>query len=196
MILSIIVKCLGGTWALKERCRRSTSGIAGKFNEFLYIRSLQAKGSWISWDSHFDSIPCFPHGIYGIFISGGVRIGRDCVIFQQVTIGSNTLIDSRRFGAPVIGDKCYIGAGAKIIGRVRIGNNVRIGANAAVFQDIPDNCVVTLGEMRLSAKPSKLNNRFYHIYNDKWRYYENGQWSYEDDPDKVAILDRGFDRKT
>ena len=69
----------------------------------------------------------FPHGLNGIFISNGAIIGKNCVIFHQVTIGSNTLEDSKNFGAPVIGDNCYIGCGAKIIGKVKIGNkNVMI----------------------------------------------------------------------
>jgi len=61
-------------------------------------------------------MPSFPHGAYGIFISGGAEIGANAVIFQQVTIGSNTLPDSNGRGAPRLGDDCYIGAGAKLVG--------------------------------------------------------------------------------
>ena len=49
-------------------------------------------------------------------------IGRNVQVYQQVTIGSNTLKDSKGAGAPVIGDNVHIGAGAKIIGGVRIDN--------------------------------------------------------------------------
>lgn len=79
-----------------------------------------------------------PH-LMGIVISSNVVIGEDCTIFHQVTIGSNDLIDNN---AACIGDGCYIGAGAKIIGAVNIGNHVRIGANAVVTKDIPDNSTV------------------------------------------------------
>lgn len=44
--------------------------------------------------------------------------------------------------APQIGDNCFIGAGATIIGNIRIGDNVTIGANAVVVKDIPDNATV------------------------------------------------------
>ena len=44
--------------------------------------------------------------------------------------------------APTIGNNVIIGAGAKIMGDVKIGNNVTIGANAVVTHDVPDNCVV------------------------------------------------------
>lgn len=57
----------------------------------------------------------FPHGLNGIWISSGAKIGENCVIFHQVTIGSNTLKDSKGSGSPEIGNNVYIGAGAKII---------------------------------------------------------------------------------
>jgi serine O-acetyltransferase len=50
----------------------------------------------------FDSQPIFPHGIKGIFVSSGAKIGKACVIFQQVTIGSNTLEGSKGYGSPLI----------------------------------------------------------------------------------------------
>ncbi len=45
-------------------------------------------------------------------------------------------------GGPTIGDNVVIGAGACILGEIKIGNNVNIGANAVVLTDIPDNCTV------------------------------------------------------
>lgn len=79
-----------------------------------------------------------PHRI-GIVISGNAVIGERCTIFHQVTIGVNDLVSD---AAPCIGDNCYIGAGAKIVGNVHIGNNVKIGANAVVTEDVPDDMTV------------------------------------------------------
>lgn len=62
-------------------------------------------------------------------------IGKHCHIDQSVTIGGT----SKKVDVPVLGDFVYVGAGAKILGPVKIGNNVVIGANAVVIQDIPDN---------------------------------------------------------
>lgn len=84
----------------------------------------------------FETSPYLPHGLNGIVVSHNAVIGKNCTIFQQVTIGEG------RGGAPIIGDNVLIGAGAKIIGRVQIGNGVRIGAGCVVMQDIPDNCTV------------------------------------------------------
>jgi serine O-acetyltransferase len=73
----------------------------------------------------------------GIFVEG--RIGKNCTIQQDVTIGH--IGGFRGGGVPTIGDNVYIGAGAKILGEVKIGNNVKIGANAVVITDIPDNAL-------------------------------------------------------
>lgn len=102
----------------------------------------------------------FPHGICGIFISQGAIIGNNTVIFQQVTIGSNTLEDSNNYGAPIVGNNVYIGVGAKIIGGVHIGNNVRIGANAVVTTDIPDNSTVVLEHPRIIIHDEERDNSF------------------------------------
>lgn len=77
---------------------------------------------------------------HGVIINSGVRGGRNVVIESGVVIGA------ARNGLPVevptIGDDVFIGAGAKILGAVRIGNNVRIGANAVVVKDVPDGSTV------------------------------------------------------
>ena len=59
-----------------------------------------------------------------------------------------------------LGDRVYIGAGAKIIGNVTIGNNVRIGANCVVTTDIPDNATVVLERPRVIRKDTPQDNRF------------------------------------
>ena len=81
----------------------------------------------------------FPHQLSNIFISGHSKIGEGCVIFQGVTIGSNTLSDSKNHGSPIIGNNVYIGAGATIIGNITIGDNVRIGANTTVTKSVDAN---------------------------------------------------------
>lgn len=78
----------------------------------------------------------FPHGLYGIFISGLARVGNDCAVMHQVTIGSNFLPGKADTKAPVIGDWAFIGAGAKVIGGITIGERVKIGANALVVEDV------------------------------------------------------------
>jgi serine O-acetyltransferase len=76
----------------------------------------------------------------GIVISPMVKIGKNCNISQNVTIGYNSRGSNK--GYPVIKENVYIGPGAIVIGDITIGNNVAIGANAVVTHDVPDNSVV------------------------------------------------------
>ena len=93
------------------------------------------------------------HGFCGIFISTAAVIGKNCTIFQHVTLGSNYLDGPKMGGgAPVIGDNCFIGVGAKIIGKVKVGNNVRIGAGAIVVEDVPENCTVVMDKPRVICR--------------------------------------------
>ncbi|MBM4332164.1 MAG: serine acetyltransferase [Deltaproteobacteria bacterium] len=80
-------------------------------------------------------------GHYGGIFIGPVVIGDYCNISQQVTIGEGRL-GTLRQGLPSIGDYVYIAPGAKIFGKITIGNNASIGANAVISKDIPDNAVV------------------------------------------------------
>lgn len=75
-----------------------------------------------------------------IVVNGNSTIGNNCNISQGVTIGQVNRGKNR--GVPIIGNEVYIGPGAKIIGGIKIGNKVCIGANAVVTKDIPDNAVV------------------------------------------------------
>lgn len=73
----------------------------------------------------------------GIVIHPNAVIGPNCLIFQQVTIGVGSVP-----GVPKIGGHVDIGAGAKILGGITIGDHVKIGANCVVIEDVPSNCTV------------------------------------------------------
>ena len=71
----------------------------------------------------------------GIIISGYAKFGANCRIRNGVVVGLKNVDEPI---APVIGDNVDIGSGAKVLGAIRIGNNVRIGANAVVLCNVPD----------------------------------------------------------
>lgn len=75
-----------------------------------------------------------------ITVSYLASIGKNCNLSPGITICA--IYRGARSGAPTIGNNVYIGPGAKIIGKVNVGNNVAIGANCVVTRDIPDNAVV------------------------------------------------------
>lgn len=74
----------------------------------------------------------------GIVISGYARFGDNCRIRNGVVVG---LKNVEEIAAPIIGNNVDIGAGAKVLGNIKIGNNVMIGANAVVICDVPDNSI-------------------------------------------------------
>ena len=90
----------------------------------------------------------FGYGGIAVIIHARAVIGKHCIIGACTTIGGK----SGWFEVPIIGDNVQISAGARILGPVRIGNNVIIGANAVVVKDIPDNCVVAGVPARIIRK--------------------------------------------
>lgn len=80
------------------------------------------------------------HGT-GLVVGGAAKIGEDALILHGVTVGS--LSPSRVEEMPVIGDRAFLGAGAKIVGGVRVGDDVVVGPNAVVVEDVPDGSRVT-----------------------------------------------------
>ncbi len=192
LLVELLVRLCGGFWSLREKCLRARMAWLRACYRCLYHLHQSLGGSLISLEAEFGGRPVLPHGRHGIFISGEARIGRDCVIFQQVTVGSNALPDSSGLGAPVIGDRCYLGAGAKIIGRVRIGDNVRVGANCVVTQDVPSDSVVVSSVQTVIPK-QKLVNRVY-TYRGSWGYLDGERFVREADPEIVRRLEAAFPR--
>ena len=74
-----------------------------------------------------------------IVINWRVKIGRDCSIGHEVTLGSGGRGGQK--GNPELGDRVYIGPGAKIFGSLKIHDRAAIGANAVVTHDVPENAV-------------------------------------------------------
>lgn len=79
----------------------------------------------------------FIHRAIGVCVHYEAQIGEGCKIMQNVTIGGR---NGR--GAPTIGNHCFIGTGACILGDIHIGDDVMIGANAVVVRDVEDGMVV------------------------------------------------------
>ena len=105
------------------------------------LRTVTADISGV--ETKFDGRPRLPHGLHGVFISRFARVGRDCCLYQNVTIGE---IDRR---APKIGDRCFIGAGAVLVGGITVGNDVKIGAGAIVHDDVPDGVTLVCDASRI-----------------------------------------------
>ena len=113
-----------------------------KYYYLLYVkrsdfRNNASMGTDLNAGASFKTKPILPHGLNGVIISHFATIGSNCTIFHQVSIAQDEYNN-----APIIGDNVLIGAGAKILGNVKIGDNVNVGANAVVVHDVPSNCTV------------------------------------------------------
>lgn len=80
------------------------------------------------------------HGM-GVVIGETAIVGDDCLIFHGVTLGGKNFEDTKRH--PTIGNKVIIGAGAKILGNIKIGDHSVVGANSVVTKDVPSGVIVT-----------------------------------------------------
>lgn len=114
----------------------------------LYIKRVDNKhnssfGTSFNCGPLISSPPHLSHGLNGIIVGSDAKIGKECIIYHQVTIAG---------GNVVIGDYVELGAGAKVLPNVKVGNHVHIGANCVVVEDIPDYATVVLQKSRIIQK--------------------------------------------
>jgi len=95
------------------------------------------------------------HGA-GIVIGETTEIGDDVLMYQGVTLGGTSLEKKKRH--PTLGNNVEIGAGAIVLGPIKIGNNVRIAAGSVVVKDVPDNATVigVPGRIGLGFSPEEI----------------------------------------
>ena len=87
----------------------------------------------------------------GVVIGETAEVGDDVTIYQGVTLGGSGSDTGKRH--PTIGDRVIIGAGAKVLGAIKIGDNSRVGANAVVVKEVPSSAVVV-------GVPGQIISRF------------------------------------
>ena len=119
---------------------------------WLWGRGLRWLARWVShWGRWLTGIEIHPgarigpgffidHGM-GVVIGETTEIGEDVTLFQGVSLGGNGK-DRGQKRHPTLGNHVLVGAGAKILGNIRIGEGVRVGSNAVVLQSIPAHCTV------------------------------------------------------
>jgi serine acetyltransferase len=100
----------------------------------LFRKARNLYGIELPYNAQIGRRVVFEHQ-HGIVIHGSAVIGDDCVIRQGCTIGNRYM--DRPLEAPVLGNRVNVGAGAKILGKVTIGDDAAVGANAVVLKDVP-----------------------------------------------------------
>ncbi len=192
MIARAIVGKLGGIFEIKKKAN-SSNGIKKKLFTTLYYMYQYENGSSVNIVTEFAGTPCLPHDLKAIFISGPAKIGKNCVIFHNVTINAINHTDDEKFGAPVIGDECYISPAVTIMGSCKVGNSVRIEANATITEDIPDNSIVSVlsdGTQKVTTFPpdQKVDTKYYSHNGKKWICNSGGGWMDVTDETKLKRL--------
>jgi len=104
----------------------------------LYYLTFLVFNSSIPYTASIGEGSRFAYGGIGVVLHADTRIGRNVMIGQGITIGGR----SRAPGAPDIGDDVYIGAGARILGPVRVGAGSLVAPNAVVIGDVPEKSIV------------------------------------------------------
>ena len=151
-------------WRIHDKLERGTDPKLLLYYYLLYLKRTEAKqcssfGHRIDCGPHFDSHPMLPHGLKGIFIATSSSFGKNCCIYQHVTVGIKGHYER---GGAQFGDNVLIGAGANIIGAIHIGSNVKIGAGAVVTHDVPDNCTVVGNPARIILHDETLTTQQRH----------------------------------
>jgi serine O-acetyltransferase len=100
------------------------------------------------------------HGT-GVVIGETAELGDDCLLYQGVTLGGTGNESGKRH--PTLGSRVVVGSGAKVLGNIKIGDDVRIGANSVVLTDVPSNStVVGIPGRVVRRKASDVNSVLAH----------------------------------
>ncbi|TWU41298.1 Serine acetyltransferase [Novipirellula aureliae] len=137
---------------------RVASGLAKRGIPFLpgWIRShtVSSTGADLSPQAIIDSGLVLPHPV-GVVIGSGAMLGKNVFLFSGVVIGQ------RETGAwPTLEDGVNVYAGAKVLGKVRVGKDAKVGANAVVINDVdPHTTVVGIPAEKVNAESEKSHSK-------------------------------------
>ncbi|MEG0918678.1 MAG: serine O-acetyltransferase [Anaerovoracaceae bacterium] len=150
-----VLLCYPGVWAI----------LFHRPAHFLYKHHLKLLARIISqfvrWITGVEIHPgatigrrCFiDHGM-GIIIGETTEIGDDCTIYQGVTLGGTGKDSGKRH--PTLLNRVMVSSGAKVLGPITLGNDVKVGAGSVVLKDVPDGCTV-VGIPGTIVKSKKTN---------------------------------------
>lgn len=138
-------------WRLYFKQKNCGNKLLRDWYSFWMSRCAFKHGGYVGVDADIHSQVKMPHGLQGIFISRYAEIGDNCWIYQNVTIGE---VNGK---APEIGNDVLIGAGAILIGDIKVGDGAKIGAGAVVSKDVPAGATVVCQQPRiiLHGQPEK-----------------------------------------
>lgn len=143
-----------------------------RFNHWLWKKGMKLLARWLShMVRFFTGIEIHPgatigegffidHGM-GIVIGETTEIGNNVTIYQGVTLGGTSWEKKKRH--PTIEDNVVVGAGAILLGPIRVGNNSRVGANSVVVHDVPAHSTVVGVPGRVMGHPGNVVGEHYDL---------------------------------
>ena len=145
--------CYPGFKALRSHRRAHRAYLKGHFflARLINFFSYQRTGIDIHPGAEIGKRVFIDHGT-GVVIGETAVVGDDVTIYQGATLGGTGKDTGKRH--PTLGHGVTVGAGAKVLGPINIGNHVKIGAGAIVLKDVPDNCTVVGNPGRIVRGPA------------------------------------------
>lgn len=134
-----------------------------RLSHWLWNRGLRWLARWLStlgrWLTGIEIHPAarigrrffIDHGM-GVVIGETAEIGDDCTLYHGVTLGGTTWKKGKRH--PTLGNNVVVGAGAKVLGPITVGDGARIGSNAVVLKDVPAGATVVGVPGRVVVRPT------------------------------------------
>jgi len=108
-------------------------------------------------EMHIDCQATIGPGLYiahigGVHINPAAVLGKNCDVAHRVTIGASAM---GRQGVPVLGDDVYVGTGATLVGKIKIGSGAKIAANTLVITNVPEGATIMGVPGRIIMRPPK-----------------------------------------
>ncbi|MDI6782856.1 MAG: serine O-acetyltransferase [bacterium] len=175
-----------------------------RFSHWLYLKNCIICSRLISEFSRFiTGIEIHPgakignrffidHGT-GVVIGETTEIGDDVLLYQGVTLGGTGKEKGKRH--PTLLNNIVVGSGARILGNISIGNNVKVGAGSVVLKSVPDNCTVVGVPGKIVARDGKrLTPEEMLAHGDlpdpEWEHFEELQQKLDSLEKRVAELEK------
>jgi serine O-acetyltransferase len=147
-----VAVCRFGQWRMGIRSKVLRAPLSVLYR-WMYRRCRNRYGIELPYSVQLGRRVIFEHQ-GAVVIHGSAVIGDDTIIRQGVTLGNLHL--DRPFDAPILGRRVNVGAGAKILGRVTVGDDAVIGANAVVLSDVREGTTVVGIPARPVGHPVQL----------------------------------------
>lgn len=145
-------------WKISHRFVRGGGTLFRFISKIFWILNCVIFANSVAAETEIGEGTVFYHHAIGCVTHPHAKIGKNCKIFANVTLGAKWCSgerDANPYALPKVGDNVMIGAGAVLLGDITIGDNATIGANAVVVSDVPNSCYAIGVPAKITPKRSR-----------------------------------------